>query len=335
MSEEITTTTVQRIQALAAELETLGKTALGKAVEAGNLLRECKASLAHGGWLPWLEANFTFADRTARRWMKLAEDVEAGRLKTDTVSNLAEAYRITTEPTAEENDQRPETFAELEESQKDACRIWWNYCAAEVLARHAMGIPAKEIAVHTGRSLDEVERIIRPRFIPWDSYKWDEIKVPPELYDSARKNLVACLMQIPPRSAAFRLDRLKDTAAKESARRKLLAKAEYYDEEYRTTSDCTAFHFQQEGVEMARRNDKQIAVGHFLYNTGEIAILDARHACGIQAYDGIGNSLLILPLLALWPTNHGLSDKEFTLLIKDTKAFREHMESKEKGDAAP
>ena len=98
MSEEITTTTVQRIQTLAAELETLGKTALGKAVEAGNLLRECKAGLAHGEWLPWLEANFTFADRTARRWMKLAEDVEAGRLKTDTVSNLAEAYRITTEP---------------------------------------------------------------------------------------------------------------------------------------------------------------------------------------------------------------------------------------------
>ena len=95
---EITTTTVQRIQTLAAELETLGKTALGKAVEAGNLLRECKAGLAHGGWLPWLEANFTFTDRTARRWMKLAEDVEAGRLKTDTVSNLAEAYRITTEP---------------------------------------------------------------------------------------------------------------------------------------------------------------------------------------------------------------------------------------------
>lgn len=94
----ITTTTVQRIQTLAAELDQLGADALAKAIEAGNLLRQSKKELAHGGWLPWLEANFTFADRTARRWMKLAEDVEAGRLKTDTVSNLAEAYRITTEP---------------------------------------------------------------------------------------------------------------------------------------------------------------------------------------------------------------------------------------------
>jgi oxaloacetate decarboxylase beta subunit len=44
MNTEITTTTVERIQILAAELETLGKTALGKAVEAGNLLRECKVT---------------------------------------------------------------------------------------------------------------------------------------------------------------------------------------------------------------------------------------------------------------------------------------------------
>jgi hypothetical protein len=51
MSTEITTTTVARIQTLAAELEALGRTALGKAVEAGNLLRECKAARAHGDWL--------------------------------------------------------------------------------------------------------------------------------------------------------------------------------------------------------------------------------------------------------------------------------------------
>lgn len=95
ITDFLTTTTVERIQTLAAELETLGKTALGKAVEAGNLLRECKKELAHGEWLPWIEMHFAFTDRTARRWMKLAEDVEAGRLKSDTVSNLAEAYKAT------------------------------------------------------------------------------------------------------------------------------------------------------------------------------------------------------------------------------------------------
>jgi hypothetical protein len=95
MSATITTTTVVRIQTLAAELETLGKTALGKAIEAGNLLRECKETMAHGEWLPWLTSNFHFSDRTARRWMKIAEAKASGLLKMDTVSNLAEAYKST------------------------------------------------------------------------------------------------------------------------------------------------------------------------------------------------------------------------------------------------
>jgi hypothetical protein len=94
----ITTTRVHRIRELAAELDQLGKTALDKAAEAGRLLTECKAGLDHGAWLPWLESNFTFTDRTARRWMKLADDLATGKLKSDTVSNLTEAYRITTEP---------------------------------------------------------------------------------------------------------------------------------------------------------------------------------------------------------------------------------------------
>jgi hypothetical protein len=93
----IITTTVQRIQTLAGELDQLGKTALEKAMEAGGLLIECKRDLEHGQWLPWLEANFSFTDRTARRWMKLVDDVESGKLKSDTVSNLADAYRLTTD----------------------------------------------------------------------------------------------------------------------------------------------------------------------------------------------------------------------------------------------
>ena len=92
MSEEITTTTVERIQTLAAELETLGKTALGKAVEAGNLLRECKKELAHGEWLPWLKDNFSFSHKTAMNWMMIGEAEAAGKLVT--VTNLAEAYRL-------------------------------------------------------------------------------------------------------------------------------------------------------------------------------------------------------------------------------------------------
>ena len=91
------TTTVSRIQLLASELDQLGESALEKAAEAGRLLIECKKEMGHGQWLPWLEENFSFTDRTARRWMKLAEDMASGKLKSDTVvSSLAAAYRITT-----------------------------------------------------------------------------------------------------------------------------------------------------------------------------------------------------------------------------------------------
>jgi hypothetical protein len=89
---------IERIRHLSIELDEIGKTALEKASEVGRLLMECKDSLKHGEWLPWLESNFTFTDRTARRWMKLAEAIQSGKIKSDTVSNLAEAYRITTEP---------------------------------------------------------------------------------------------------------------------------------------------------------------------------------------------------------------------------------------------
>lgn len=96
----ISTTKIDRIRSLSIELDAIGKTALEKASEAGRLLSECKSDLKHGEWLPWLESNFTFTDRTARRWIKLAEDIHSGKIKSDTLSNLSEAYRITSESKA-------------------------------------------------------------------------------------------------------------------------------------------------------------------------------------------------------------------------------------------
>lgn len=110
---ELETTRVHRIRELASELDQLGKSALDKAAEAGHLLTECKAGLDHGAWLPWLEENFTFTDRTAQRWMKLAEDMATGKLKNDTVSDLGltEAYRLLSDsaaPTEDTEDTDPD-----------------------------------------------------------------------------------------------------------------------------------------------------------------------------------------------------------------------------------
>ena len=64
------------------------------AIEIGRLLTEHKASLEHGEWMPWLEANVSFDDRTARRYASLFEN----RDKLDTVSNLNDAYRLLSKP---------------------------------------------------------------------------------------------------------------------------------------------------------------------------------------------------------------------------------------------
>ena len=88
----ITTTTVQRIQALADELDKLGKSALDKAVEAGDLLSECKKGLAHGQWMPWLTENFQFSHKTAMNWMMISDASREGKL--ETVTTLTDAYRL-------------------------------------------------------------------------------------------------------------------------------------------------------------------------------------------------------------------------------------------------
>jgi ParB family chromosome partitioning protein len=96
---------ITRIRTLASELEAIGKkleaianTALSKAIECGRLLSEAKEQLGHGAWLPWLADNFTFKERTAQRWMKVAEEHAADNLKYDSVTLLSEAYQLTTTP---------------------------------------------------------------------------------------------------------------------------------------------------------------------------------------------------------------------------------------------
>ncbi len=47
--------------------------AVEHAIKCGQLLREAKASVGHGAWADWLAANFPKSERTARNYMRLAE----------------------------------------------------------------------------------------------------------------------------------------------------------------------------------------------------------------------------------------------------------------------
>jgi hypothetical protein len=44
------------------------------AIRAGDLLLQAKAQVGHGAWLDWVKDNCQFSDRTARAYMRLAEN---------------------------------------------------------------------------------------------------------------------------------------------------------------------------------------------------------------------------------------------------------------------
>jgi len=51
--------------------------ALQHAIQAGSALLEAKKLCKHGRWLPWLRVNFEGCERTARYYMKVAQDPPA------------------------------------------------------------------------------------------------------------------------------------------------------------------------------------------------------------------------------------------------------------------
>jgi len=73
-------------------------TSLDKAIRAGELLASIKAGLPHGEWLPWVKANLPFAERTARNYMRC--HAERNRLKSASVADLTDAYRLLAPPPA-------------------------------------------------------------------------------------------------------------------------------------------------------------------------------------------------------------------------------------------
>ena len=90
--------------------------------EIGKRLMQAKKMLKHGEWEKWLERNFELSDRTARRYMAIAEKFG----KTDTVSEIdfstfKTAKLITLLGLAEGREQ--EFFAQLKAAGKDIAKL--------------------------------------------------------------------------------------------------------------------------------------------------------------------------------------------------------------------
>jgi hypothetical protein len=65
-------------------IRTLGRRVIADVIEIGRLLAACKERCGHGGWLPWLDHEFGWTDRTALNFMRVYEL----SLKSETVSDL-------------------------------------------------------------------------------------------------------------------------------------------------------------------------------------------------------------------------------------------------------
>ncbi|OHD67209.1 MAG: hypothetical protein A2W19_11770 [Spirochaetes bacterium RBG_16_49_21] len=93
---EITPSTILRLTEIHSQILGAVKTTLYLAIEAGQILTGAKDSLSHGEFIPWVKKNCPFSERTARRYMTCYERRE--ELKTATVSDLTEAYRLLEAP---------------------------------------------------------------------------------------------------------------------------------------------------------------------------------------------------------------------------------------------
>lgn len=79
------------------------QTGLQHARQAGLLLVQAKAQIPHGGWLPWVQANCDMTERSAQRYMMIANRWDELTAKTTRVSHLTyrEGLRLLAEPAGE------------------------------------------------------------------------------------------------------------------------------------------------------------------------------------------------------------------------------------------
>jgi DUF3102 family protein len=70
------------------EIERASNSIIEKACATGKLLIEAKRRIKHGGWQRWMANNLLFTERTAQKYMLIAEHENKWRGKTDSESDL-------------------------------------------------------------------------------------------------------------------------------------------------------------------------------------------------------------------------------------------------------
>ena len=75
---------------------------VGDVIEIGRRLAECKEHVGHGGWLPWLEREFGWKERTAQNFMQVHALASKSAKFADLNVDVSALYLIAAPSTPEE-----------------------------------------------------------------------------------------------------------------------------------------------------------------------------------------------------------------------------------------
>ena len=105
---EIEKSRIQEITDLHAEIGGLFMQSLDKAILIGSLLLQQKKSMDHGEWIPWIEKNLPFKERTARNYLRVYR--ERDNLKRQAVADLNTAYKLLAEPKEDKTEREVQEY---------------------------------------------------------------------------------------------------------------------------------------------------------------------------------------------------------------------------------
>jgi Protein of unknown function (DUF3102) len=86
----------------AEEIRSLGKRTIANVIEIGRRLTESKKLCGHGNWLPWLEREFGWDERTARRYISTYEFAGKSDKLSDLEIGVSSLYMLAAPSTPEE-----------------------------------------------------------------------------------------------------------------------------------------------------------------------------------------------------------------------------------------
>lgn len=95
----------------------LGKQTLANVIEIGRLLTECKDEIEHGGWLPWLKAEFGWSEWTARCYVSIYKSSQFGSVTTSDLNLPIKSLYLLSSPSTPES-ARNEVIARAEAGER-------------------------------------------------------------------------------------------------------------------------------------------------------------------------------------------------------------------------